>query len=553
MLFRGWAYLLAVGCLGCLSVDYERINPPCGSDVDCPYDWTCISDQCVAPGETSPSGLPAPSSKTDAGASIADAGPGSTPLTADGGVPPPNPPVTPDDAGPTEEPSPQSDAGSSSHSSSDGGSQGSSAPEPQDAGVSVTCDDYDDDGQCDDVDSDDDNDGVIDADDGCAQGELNWTSNGASDVDGDGCRDEVEDTSVPDCYNGEATLFISQYVHMSGSYRGIEIFNPTDETVDLSTYSIRRANGSNPINEMKTSLQGYLPAGTSQAYCYGAFSTTCINLWTMGNGGFDSADGLTFYGGNAVALYKGEEVVDRIGVEGESPASGWSIGMGEGVTQYEILIRKPNVYRGVLDWEVGRMQWSVLDCLDDNGNSEDCPSNYEMGVHTFHGTRSLFISEVVEGTETNKAIEIYNPTGTDVILTGYDLRIRSSATTFGHAYNLVGALASGDTLVVCHDDLSLDLGSTCDLTTSGTALSFDGDESIALFYDDQLIDTVGGTNESVDEYGWYLDEATTVDHTIRRITDVFHGNTSWNSDNWNAFPVDTFDGLGVHEPLCVPQ
>jgi len=43
-------------------------------------------------------------------------------------------------------------------------------------------------------DADDDNDGVLDNSDQCPVGETGWTSNGASDHDGDGCRDGGEDT-----------------------------------------------------------------------------------------------------------------------------------------------------------------------------------------------------------------------------------------------------------------------------------------------------------------------------------------------------------------------
>jgi hypothetical protein len=44
------------------------------------------------------------------------------------------------------------------------------------------------------IDPDDDNDGVVDGADACAAGDLSWTSNVATDHDGDGCRDAGEDT-----------------------------------------------------------------------------------------------------------------------------------------------------------------------------------------------------------------------------------------------------------------------------------------------------------------------------------------------------------------------
>ena len=53
--------------------------------------------------------------------------------------------------------------------------------------------DTDGDRRADSVDADDDNDGVGDSSDLCEAGETGWMSNGSSDYDGDGCRDESED------------------------------------------------------------------------------------------------------------------------------------------------------------------------------------------------------------------------------------------------------------------------------------------------------------------------------------------------------------------------
>jgi large repetitive protein len=53
--------------------------------------------------------------------------------------------------------------------------------------------DFDVDGDCDAGDNDDDNDGVADAQDLCPLGDKNYVSNSLTDVDGDGCRDDIED------------------------------------------------------------------------------------------------------------------------------------------------------------------------------------------------------------------------------------------------------------------------------------------------------------------------------------------------------------------------
>ncbi|HCB18134.1 MAG TPA: hypothetical protein DEP76_13915, partial [Alteromonas sp.] len=65
----------------------------------------------------------------------------------------------------------------------------------------------------------------------------------------------------------------------------------------------------------------------------------------------------------------------------------------------------------------------------------------------------LFISEYIEGSSNNKAIEIYNPTDTAIDLTGYRLEIYSNGgTSAGTTIALSGMLASGDVYVVADND-----------------------------------------------------------------------------------------------------
>ena len=60
--------------------------------------------------------------------------------------------------------------------------------------TSNTFTDHDGDGCKDDVeDSDDDNDSIADGSDSCSTGDTSWTSNSSTDNDGDGCRDSTED------------------------------------------------------------------------------------------------------------------------------------------------------------------------------------------------------------------------------------------------------------------------------------------------------------------------------------------------------------------------
>ena len=65
----------------------------------------------------------------------------------------------------------------------------------------------------------------------------------------------------------------------------------------------------------------------------------------------------------------------------------------------------------------------------------------------------LFISEYVEGTSNNKAIEIYNGTGTgiDTVAGNYNVQMFFNGdSSAGPTINLLGTIASDETFVLAH-------------------------------------------------------------------------------------------------------
>ncbi|PXY72825.1 MAG: hypothetical protein CXX80_09240, partial [Methanobacteriota archaeon] len=89
--------------------------------------------------------------------------------------------------------------------------------------------DYDSDLSGDVCDSDDDGDSISDESDSCSLGALNWTSNSTTDIDGDGCKDDVEDTpfiSYPQ----------SAYTFTNGT--SITSLSPTNTGTSTSNWSI---------------------------------------------------------------------------------------------------------------------------------------------------------------------------------------------------------------------------------------------------------------------------------------------------------------------------
>lgn len=161
----------------------------------------------------------------------------------------------------------------------------------------------------------------------------------------------------------------------------------------------------------------------------------------------------------------------------------------------------------------------------------------------------LFFSEYVEGTGTNRAVEIYNPTDVPVSLgaSGYMLAFFfDGSTTIGGGVPLAGTLQPGATWVVAPTNAGAALLAKAN-QKFGTAW-FDGNDAVALIHAGVAVDVVGqiGFDPGV---AWGTGGNTTADHTLRRKASVTAGDPNGldafdPAVEWDAYPVDTFDGLG---------
>lgn len=176
----------------------------------------------------------------------------------------------------------------------------------------------------------------------------------------------------------------------------------------------------------------------------------------------------------------------------------------------------------------------------------------------------LFISEYVEGSGTNQAIEIFNPTDTPMSLSasGYRLEIyNDGSSTVTGGILLLGTIQPGGTWVVVPSDASDALKAKSNQTFSPSALWFDGNDAVALTHSGVAIDIIGQIGlDPGQEWGSGL--TSTRDHTLRRKASVTAGDTDGTdtfdpSVEWDGFPVDTFDGLGsfgeppVNQPVAI--
>lgn len=164
---------------------------------------------------------------------------------------------------------------------------------------------------------------------------------------------------------------------------------------------------------------------------------------------------------------------------------------------------------------------------------------------------TLMISEYIEGSSYNKAVEIFN-TGTEVDLAadGYAIEIYSNgSSTASYSFNLSGVLPPSDTFVVSHSRADTALLTHANLSTG--SLNFNGDDAIVLLQNGNVLDRIG--QPGVDPgSAWGSGQVSTQNHTLRRQADVITGDVAVTelfdpALQWLGFDTDVFDGLGFHE------
>jgi hypothetical protein len=195
-----------------------------------------------------------------------------------------------------------------------------------------------------------------------------------------------------------------------------------------------------------------------------------------------------------------------------------------------------------------------------NWDASEGASSYKLDVSesvTF-GTASpatdLFFSEYVEGSSTNKYLEIYNGTGASVDLSDYRVKLysngSSTATGSSNDVQLSGTLADGATVVLKNSGATIYAGTA----TVVASVNFNGDDAIALYKI--------STSSNVDIFGrigedpgtaWTSTSNTTVDKTLVRKSSVTGGVTVNPTSGfptleteWDVFNQNDVTNLGSH-------
>lgn len=154
----------------------------------------------------------------------------------------------------------------------------------------------------------------------------------------------------------------------------------------------------------------------------------------------------------------------------------------------------------------------------------------------------LFISEYIEGSSFNKAIEIYNGTGASIELSPYSVSLYTNGSTSVQSeMALSGTVASGDTVVLYHGGADSAIQSKGDLQNNSVT-NFNGDDVLVLEKDGTPIDSIGQVGTRIENLK---------DVTLVRNPDIQAGDKVVNdafdpSTEWTVYPTNTFEYLGSH-------
>jgi len=183
---------------------------------------------------------------------------------------------------------------------------------------------------------------------------------------------------------------------------------------------------------------------------------------------------------------------------------------------------------------------------------ELCPGHAEYNTIPPESQAGVFMSEYVEGSSQNKAIEVFNGStnSIDLSTTFYYLQgYNNGSLTPRMSVRLTnGIIAPQAVYIVANPSASADIRTNA---SQLYGLTFSGDDSILLRRDSSsgpIIDRFGRVGETPGAAGW---NSITTDHTLRRKATVRNGDTNYlgafdPSIEWDVYPKDDSIGLGFH-------
>lgn len=161
----------------------------------------------------------------------------------------------------------------------------------------------------------------------------------------------------------------------------------------------------------------------------------------------------------------------------------------------------------------------------------------------------LFISEYVEGSGYNKAIELFNGNSRTIDLSDYKLEFYlNGATKANFSINLSGYLTAYTTFVIANSLAASEILIVSDQTRN--SIWFDGDDVVTLTYKNQIIDSIGQVGLATDK-AWGNSPTRVKNSTLRRSPSVERADTDITDKvdfihQWHGHGANNFDGLGSY-------
>ncbi len=174
-----------------------------------------------------------------------------------------------------------------------------------------------------------------------------------------------------------------------------------------------------------------------------------------------------------------------------------------------------------------------------NKSASSATLSVMTNANTTASRTDLYLSEYVEGSSNNKAIELKNETGVSISLSSYSIRKQTNgAGAWGTGLTLSGTLANGGKFVVVNSAIASSCYSTtsANLSTASVEMAFNGNDPVGLFKNGVLIDVVGTFNGGTANFA--------ADITLRRKTTATAPKATYSATDWDTFTVDNCGGLG---------
>lgn len=164
----------------------------------------------------------------------------------------------------------------------------------------------------------------------------------------------------------------------------------------------------------------------------------------------------------------------------------------------------------------------------------------------------IFFSEILEDSQSNKAIEIYNPSPFAIDLAGYTINMYSNGSTVPtEVLNCSGTIAAYDVYVIVSsgngqnptDQIILDQADTLHAVST-----FSGNDAIELSFNGNSLDVLGIIGDDPGQFGWQFGNSSTSNQALVRRPEVTMPNSDWNivSGQWISYDPTDYSHLGAH-------